>query len=106
SLSRAGAKPEALLLGSSRLMTIAPSEVEKRTGLRTFNAAVNAAYTEDFYVLLRYAMERAGARPKLVLIGLDVEALHNHEPENEYLLQPNALGAYLQKGESRGGAWR
>jgi len=101
----AQAKPEALILGSSRLMTISPSEVEHATGLRTFNASVNAAYAEDFYVLLRYAVERAGARPKLILIGLDAEAFHDHEPENEYLLQPNALGGYLQKGEGRGAAW-
>ncbi|MDP9268386.1 MAG: DUF1574 family protein [Acidobacteriota bacterium] len=99
-------RPEALILGSSRLMTIAPAEVERVTGLRTFNAAVNAAYSEDFYVLLRYAVERAGVRPQLVLIGLDAEAFHDHEPENEYLMQPNALGGYLQKGEARGAAWR
>ena len=98
-------KPQALLLGSSRLMTIPPSEVERITGLKTFNAAVNAAYTEDFYVLLRYAVEH-GVQPKLVLIGLDAEAFHDHEPENDYLLQPNDLGALLQKGERRGERWR
>jgi hypothetical protein len=102
----AAARPEALILGSSRVMTIPPAAIERATGLRTFNAAVNAAYAEDFYVLLRYAVERAGARPKLALIGLDAEAFHDHEPENEYLLQPNALGGYLQKGEARGAAWR
>src|SRR4051812_4908222 len=102
----AKANPEALLLGSSRLMMVKPSEVERATGLRTFNAAVNAAYAEDFYVLLRYAEERGHAQPKLVIIGVDVEAFHDHEPENEYLLQPNALGAFLQKGEARGAGWR
>jgi hypothetical protein len=105
-LAAADPKPEALLLGSSRLMTISPKEVERVTGLRAFNAAVNAAYTEDFYVLLRYAVERAGMRPKLVLIGLDAEAFHDREPQNEYLSQPNALAGYLQKGEQRGAAWR
>ena len=105
-LAAADPKPEALVFGSSRLMTIPPADVERATGLRTFNAAVNAAYAEDFYVLLRYAVERGGARPKLVLIGLDAEAFHDHEPENDYLLQPNALGGYLQKGEARGAAWR
>lgn len=105
-LARAQPKPEALLLGSSRLMTIAPNEVERATGLRTFNAAVNAAYTEDYYALLRYAVEQAGVRPKLVLIGVDVESFHDHEPPNEYLLQPNALGAYLERGERQGAAWQ
>ncbi len=104
-LVRDNPKPEALLLGSSRLMTIPPSEVERLTGLKTFNAAVNAAYTEDFYVLLRYAVEH-GVQPKLVLIGLDAEAFHDREPENDYLLQPNDLGALLQKGERRGEGWR
>jgi hypothetical protein len=99
-------KPEALLLGSSRVMTIPPAEIERRTSLRTFNAGVNAAYTEDFYVLLRYAVERAGVRPKLVLIGLDAEAFHDHEPENEYLSQPNELASFLIKKEAKDAEWR
>jgi len=105
-LARMDPRPEALLLGSSRVMTISPAEIQRRTGLPTFNAGVNAAYAEDFYVLLRYAVERAGARPKLVLVGLDAEAFHDHEPENEYLSQPNELASFLLKGEARGAGWR
>jgi hypothetical protein len=105
-LSKAQPKPEALMFGSSRLMTIEPQQVERLTGLRTFNVSVSAAYTEDYYVLLRYAVERAQVEPKLVIIGVDVEAFHDHEPRNAYLLQPNALGGYLLKGEARGEGWR
>jgi len=81
-------KPQALILGSSRVMKIAPATVERLTRLRTFSAGNLTAYTEDHYVTLRYAVEQAGAQPRLVLLGLELEALHDHEPMNEFL--PNS----------------
>ncbi len=99
-------KPRALILGSSRVMKIAPATVERLTGLRTFNAGNLTAYTEDDYVTLRYAVEQAGAQPRLVLLGLELEALHDHEPMNEFLLEVNPISAFLQKGENRQGYWK
>lgn len=99
-------KPQALILGSSRVMKIAPATVERLTGLRTFNAGNLTAYTEDHYVTLRYAMEQAGAQPRLLLLGLELEALHDHEPMNEFLLEVNPVSAFLQKGENRQGYWK
>ena len=99
-------KPQALILGSSRVMKIAPATVERLTGLRTFNAGNLTAYTEDHYVTLRYAMEQAGAKPRLLLLGLELEALHDHEPMNEFLLEVNPVSAFLQKGENRQGHWK
>ena len=46
--------------------------MQQLTGLPTFNATVEGAMTEDDYVMLRYAVERAGMQPKLVLIAVDV----------------------------------
>ncbi len=99
-------KPQALILGSSRVMKIAPATVERLTGLRTFNAGNLTAYTEDHYVTLRYAVEQAGAQPRLLLLGLELESLHDHEPMNEFLLEVNPISAFLQKGETRYGYWK
>lgn len=93
-------KPEALILGSSRSMKIDPADVERRTGLRAFNASVNAAFAEDYYVMLRYAVETAGMQPKLVIIGADVENFHDHSPPNDYLLHANSLGRFLNANQA------
>lgn len=87
-------KPEALVLGSSRSMKIEPALVERYTGLKTFNAAVFQAYTEDDYALLRYAVEKAGIRPKLVIIGVEW-ANFSDDPRNTYLTRPSPLSEYL-----------
>jgi len=105
-MDRAQPHPQALVLGSSRIMKIEPAMVESLSGLPAFNAGVNTAMAEDYYVLVRYAAERARLPLKLVIIGVDVDAFHDHEPINDYLLQPNALGSFLQKGEARHAAWK
>ena len=87
-------KPEALILGSSRAMKIEPALVERYTGLRTFNAAVFYGYAEDDYALLRYAVERAGIKPRLVIVGLEW-ATFSPDPRNEYLTRPNQLSEFL-----------
>lgn len=99
-------KPQALILGSSRVMKIAPRTVERLTGLRTFNAGILSAYTEDDYATLRYAVERAEVRPQLVVLGVELEALHDHEPVNESLLDFDSMSAFLQKGEGGSRRWR
>ncbi len=105
-MDRAQPRPQALILGSSRIMKLDPALVERLTGLPAFNAGVNVAMTEDYYVLLRYAVEHAHLPLKLVVIGVDVDAFHDREPINDYLLQPNPLGSYLLKGEARYAAWK
>jgi hypothetical protein len=98
--------PEALILGSSRVMNIPPKEVEHITGLVTFNAGVDSAKTEDFYILLRYAVENLHLKPRLLIVGCDVEALHNHEPPHYYLQKPSALAAFLWQGQARSWRWK
>jgi hypothetical protein len=97
--------PEALIMGSSRVMNILPAEVRSATGLPTFNAGVDSAKAEDFYILLRYAMEEAHLRPKLLILGCDVEAFHNHEPVHYYLQQPSLLASFLWRDESQHWRW-
>jgi hypothetical protein len=104
-LKQAAVKPQALVLGSSRAMKIQPGLVEELTGLPTFNATVEGAMTEDDYVMLRYAVERAGARPKLLLIGVDVESFHNARPSNVALAISDELSE-LAPGGSRLSKWK
>jgi hypothetical protein len=97
--------PEALIMGSSRVMNILPAEVQAATGLRTFNAGVDLAKAEDFYILLRYAVEEAHLRPKLLILGCDVEVFHNHERVHYYLQQPSLLASFLWHSESQHWRW-
>lgn len=104
-MKQAAVKPQALVLGSSRAMKIQPALVEQLTGLPTFNATVEGAMTEDDYVMLRYAVERAGVQPKLVLMGIDVESFHNARPSNVALAISDELSE-LAPGGSRLSKWK
>ncbi len=94
-LDRDTPKPQALIVGSSRSMQISPVEVQKLTGLPAFNASVDAAMAEDYYLMLRYAVERAGVTPKLVILGVDVEAFHNKLPIEDRTMETNAFNGLL-----------
>lgn len=94
-LRQAEPKPQVLILGSSRSMQISPAEVQKLTGLPAFNAAVESAMAEDDYAMLRYAVERAGLRPRLVVLGIDVEAFHNRLPIEDQALEAEAFRGLL-----------
>lgn len=98
-------RPRVLILGSSRSMKIDPSLVQRLTGLPAFNASVESAMTEDDYAMLRYAVEQKGIAPRLVLIGIDIEAFHNHRAADGRLLMSGALRRYL-KGERRRIPWK
>ncbi|MCU0610177.1 MAG: hypothetical protein MUE60_00120, partial [Candidatus Eisenbacteria bacterium] len=66
---------ECIVLGSSRAMKVSPQQVERETGLRTFNFCVDSARSEDYLAIYRWVSSRS-PRLKTMLIGLDVEALH------------------------------
>ncbi|MCU0915860.1 MAG: hypothetical protein MUC88_15055 [Planctomycetes bacterium] len=69
-LTAAHPKPQALILGSSHCMRLCPAVVEKATGLSTFNLSVNSGKMEDFLALLEYALNDAGLKPRLILLGV------------------------------------
>ena len=50
---------------------------------------------EDDYAMLRYAVERAGVSPKLVILGIDVEAFHNHLPTEDSAFETDAFRGIL-----------
>jgi hypothetical protein len=98
--------PEALILGSSRVMNLPTAAVQQATGLVTFNAGVDSAKAEDFYIMLRYAVEQAHLKPRLVIIGCDVEAFHNHEAPHYYLQEPTLLASFLWHNQSPYWRWQ
>jgi hypothetical protein len=105
----AAAPPEGLILGSSRAMKVRPDTLERATGRRFFNFAVDNARAEDYLAIYRWAREQ-GARLKVVVVGLDVEALHNDDRAEASLLGNDALLRELreQRLRERGllSAWR
>lgn len=94
-LQQARPKPQVLILGSSRSMQISPAQVQKLTGMPAFNAAVESAMAEDDYAMLRYAVERAGVTPRLVILGIDVEAFHDRLPIEDSALEAQAFRGFL-----------
>jgi hypothetical protein len=91
------AAPKGLILGSSRAMKVRPGTLERATGQRFFNFAVDNARAEDYLAIYRW-VRRQGVRPKLVVVGLDVEALHDDDRAEASLLQDGALMATLGSG--------
>lgn len=89
---------DGLVLGSSRSMLVAPAQLERMGCGRWFNFAVDSARSEDYLAVFRWSMEQ-GARPRHLLIGLDVEALHNAVGNDERLRTTPSLMAAL--GSSR-----
>jgi len=92
---------EGLVLGSSRVMKIPPGELETGLNQRFFNFGVNNARTEDDLAIYRWVKRRA-AHLKTILIGLDVEALHNNDIFNVQLLDNLDLSRALENGEKQG----
>lgn len=89
--------PAVLVLGSSHVWALAPATMTELTGLPAFNAGVSVAMTEDEYAILRYAVDQAGLQPSLVLLGLDVEALHNNRPVDTRSQDVPELRPYLPR---------
>jgi hypothetical protein len=88
-----GGPADALILGSSRVMTLAPETVQRLTGLRAFNAGVSVALPEDYYAVLSYLGHRRAA-PKEIILGLDIIAF-DPGPANQFLLLTPELASGL-----------
>ena len=93
------AKPQLLIIGSSRMMKMNPACASSLTGLRAFNFAVNDARAEDYLAILRFVSDHGGA-PRRILIGVDPEGL-SHEPIDWRLANSKYLSRYLVNRPSR-----
>jgi hypothetical protein len=77
----AAVRYDALVLGSSRSMQIGP-ELDARYGTHSYNFAVDSAHAED-YLAIYHWVKRLGLRPRLLAIGVDLEALHDSDKVDE-----------------------
>jgi hypothetical protein len=86
--------PMGLILGSSRAMKVRPQTLEQATGQRFFNFAVDNARAEDYLAIYRWVRQQ-GVKPTALVVGLDVEALHDDDRAEASLLHDRALMATL-----------
>lgn len=85
---------DGLVLGSSRSMKLRPAELAAGSDLRFFNFAVDNARTEDYLAIYRWT-RRQGAHPRLLIIGLDIEDLHDNNTPDRNLRWNDALNREL-----------
>lgn len=76
-LRQAATRPAVLLLGSSKTMRLSPRLMPPALARAGFNAATSAAVPTDMLEMARYAYDKAGIAPRIVLVGVDVEMFHN-----------------------------
>ena len=99
-LASAQPKPKLFVFGSSKTMLVSPKTLERLLGLPALNLCVNLARPEDHYVFLRAAVEKMGIVPRMILLGIDIEAFEDR-PVDEWLLQTPELKEYLLFDEGR-----
>lgn len=93
-LREANPKPEAIILGSSRVFKMDPTKVEKLTGLRTFNASVSYARPEEHFAMASYIVNDLGITPKLFIVGVNLGEFNNDEMDSQTINNPD-LRRYL-----------
>ena len=83
-----------LILGSSRSMFLPPELLDGLTGLRFFNAGLFGGLAEDDLAFYRLLLER-GARPAVLLIGIDDFSLNDFQPVRDETLSNYALARQI-----------
>lgn len=93
-------KPEAIILGSSRVFKMDPLKVEAFTGLKTFNASVSYARPEDHLAMAKYIVNDLKIKPKVFLVGINAGEFNNDEIDSQTINNPN-LRKYLNISEKK-----
>ena len=89
---------EAFILGSSSAHRYHTSTVEKITGYKTFNYAVQQTVIEDYYAIIKHILENN--RPKLILLQIDFYALNTNYPVDPRFYE-SPLKDYLNDKEKK-----
>jgi hypothetical protein len=90
---------DGLLIGSSRTVNLEAAEFDRRAGRHFFNLGVEGARAEDYVALSRWA-RRVGVDPEWLVVGVDVEALHdNWDMERPLKLSPELMRALNDEPE-------
>ena len=87
---------DGLILGSSRAMKLSPGTMHAALGQQFFNFAVDNSRADDYVAISRWVRQR-GVRLKSLVVGLDVEALHNDDKPDPGLARNDALIQALEQ---------
>ncbi|HEX3760830.1 MAG TPA: hypothetical protein VHW23_19160 [Kofleriaceae bacterium] len=98
-LLRLDPPPQAIVLGSSRVMKIRPACLAELTGVPAFNFGLSSSHVEDMVAAYRFARAHSPRPLRELVIGLDVEAFDDHAEPDPRLLSSRYLRDYLD-GES------
>src|SRR5690348_13397725 len=88
-----------VLLGSSRSMLLRPSVLSDALGQPVFNFAVDNAHVEDYLAIYRWTT-RQGAPLRLLIIGLDVVAMHPDDVPDHMFQRIDELKTQLEEPSS------
>jgi hypothetical protein len=87
---REATAPAGLILGSSRSMKLRPRALAEAAGAPFFNFAVDNARAEDYLAIYRWVRQQ-GVAVRYLVIGLDVEALHDDDRPDPGLVRNGEL---------------
>jgi hypothetical protein len=73
--------PEAIVLGTSRVMKLRPSCIHEVTGIPSFNFGLSSSMVEDWMAVYRFVT--AHGRIRELIIGADVDAFDNRAEVND-----------------------
>jgi hypothetical protein len=80
-------KYEAFIIGSSSAHRMHTEDVEKLTGLETFNYAVQHTAPDDYLAIVRHVMSKH--HPKLILLQIDFDSLNiNYPTDTRFYTSP------------------
>ena len=88
-----------LVIGSSRTMRLDPELFYSLTGLEGFNLSVNHARTEDFLALVRYVVSKTRKKPRVVVVGVDINSFRGFYQIDNLLKYYPELYFFLNKNE-------
>jgi len=84
---------EGIVVGSSRSMMLGCDELDAKTRWRWFNFSVDSARAEDYLAIYRWAKSK-DSRITALVVGLDVEALHDRiDFDGRLKANPGLMGA-------------
>ncbi|OGD74616.1 MAG: hypothetical protein A2Y64_00730 [Candidatus Coatesbacteria bacterium RBG_13_66_14] len=86
---------DAFILGSSRVMRLEPTIVDEY-GYKAYNYGYNMTRAEDLYCTLRFLLDENRTPIRLLVVGLEVEMLHDSFPVHPETLQTPELARYLR----------
>jgi hypothetical protein len=94
-LERPENEPQVVVLGSSRSRQLLARDLECNTGLPSANAAYQGATPQGYSALAAFLLKTKQPLPRMLIIGLDVEAFHNANLFGDKVSQVPRLQKYL-----------